>query len=189
MKIVLISGSPRKTGNTMYAMEACKKAIEEEGIEAEIISLAGKEIKSCIACYKCKEIPRCVLPDEANEIMDLLRQSEGLITGAPVYFGTARGDLMNLVQRIGMVSRGNDKFLSWMVGGPIAVGRRGGLSNTYQEMLMFYFINEMIVPGSDYWNIVFAGKEEGIAGEDVEGIENVEKFARNTAKLIKKINA
>ena len=187
MKVVLISGSPRKKGNTMQVMENCKESVEAEGLEAEIISLAGKDIKSCIACYKCKEQPKCVLADDANQIMDLLRESQGLITGAPVYFGTARGDLMNLMQRIGMVSRGNDKFLSWMVGGPISVGRRGGLSNTYQEMLMFYFINEMIVPGANYWNIVFAGAEEGIAKEDIEGIENARKFAGNVAKLIKKL--
>ena len=188
MKVVLINGSPRKNGNTAFTLEECVKEIKKEGLEAEIINLSGKEIKSCIACYKCKGTGKCVLKDEANNIMDTIRGARGLIIGAPVYFGTPRGDLMNLIQRIGMVSRGNDKFLSWMVGGPVAVARRGGLSSSYQEMLMFYFINEMIVPGSDYWNIVFGGKEEGSAKDDVEGIENMRKFAGNVAKLINKIN-
>lgn len=187
MKVVLINGSPRKNGNTAYTLNECKMEIIKEGLEVETINLAGKEIKSCIACYKCKGTGSCVLKDEANDFMDIIRGADGLIIGAPVYFGTPRGDLMNLIQRIGMVSRGNDKFLSWMPGGPVAVARRGGLSSSYQEMLMFYFINEMIVPGSDYWNIVFAGKEEGSAREDVEGIENMKKFATNVAKLIKKL--
>lgn len=93
---------------------------------------------------------------------------------------------MNALQRIGMISRGYDKFLSWKVGGPIAVARRGGLSTSYQEMLMFYYINDMIVPGSNYWNIVF-GAAPGDALKDSEGIETIKLFSSNVAKLIKKI--
>ena len=94
---------------------------------------------------------------------------------------------MSALQRIGMVSFGGDRFLSWKVGGPIAIARRGGLSASYQEMLMFYFINEMIVPGSTYWNIVF-GKNPGEALEDAEGMETVKRFSTNVAKLVKKLS-
>ncbi len=185
-KVILLSGSPRKNGNTMQVMLECEKVINNEGLEAEVISLAGNKIDACIACRKCAKLKKCVLNDGLNDILEKVREAEGFIVGAPVYFGTPRGDLMNAVQRISMVSYGTDRFLSWKVGGPIVVGRRGGLSNTYQEMLMFYFINEMIVPGSSYWNIAF-GKEAGEAMEDAEGLETIKKFASNVAKLIKKI--
>ena len=186
-KVILLSGSPRPQGNTKIVLEKCKEEIEKEGLEAELISLAGKEIKGCIACYKCRELGKCVLKDEVNDFISTLKGAQGFIVGAPVYFGTARGDVMNLLQRVGMVSRNSDKFLTWMVGGPIAVARRGGVSATYQELLMFYFINEMIVPGSDYWNLIFA-KAPGDALKDLEGLETTNRFARNVAKLIKKIN-
>ena len=122
-----------------------------------------------------------------NEIIEALRKAEGFIVGAPVYFGTARADVMNCLQRIGMVSRSSDKFLSWKVGGPIVLGRRGGHTATYLEMLMFFFISEMIVPGSTYWNMVFGGREKGEALEDKEGIEVIERFAGNVARLILKL--
>jgi len=186
-KVILLSGSPNKNGNTVQVMMECEKIIKENGLEAEIISLAGKKIAACIACRKCAELKKCALNDDLNEIMEKVRAAEGFIIGTPVYFGTARGDLMNVIQRIGMVSYCTDRFLSWKVGGPISVGRRGGLTTTYQEMLMFYFINEMIVPGSTYWNIVF-GKQPGDALEDQEGIATVKRFSDNVAKLIKKIN-
>ncbi len=186
-KVVLLSGSPKKNGNTMQIMAECEKEINDYGLDTEIISLAGKKIEGCIACAKCKELKKCVLNDGLNDILEKVREAEGFIIGAPVYFGTARGDLMNAIQRIGMVSRGTDEFLSWKVGGPIAVARRGGLSTTYQEMLMFYFINEMVVPGSTYWNIVF-GKAPGEALEDTEGMETVKRFSGNVAKLIKKLS-
>ncbi len=93
---------------------------------------------------------------------------------------------MNLLQRIGMLSYNGDKFLSWKVGGPIAINRRGGATATIQEMLMFFLINEMIVPGSTYWNMLF-GKLPGEALEDEEGVRTAERFAENVAKLIQKI--
>ena len=186
-KVILLSGSPNAEGNTKQVLDQCKEVIEQEGLEAEVISLSGKDIKGCIACRKCKKTGRCALNDDLNEIADKIRDVEGFIVASPVYFGTARGDLMNALQRIGMMSKGVDHFLSWKVGGPIAVARRGGLTASYQEMLMFYSINDMIVPGSDYWNIVF-GSAPGEALKDEEGINTVRKFAGNVAKLIKKIN-
>lgn len=185
-KIVLLSGSPKMDGNTMQVLGECKKVIEEQGLEANVISLSGKTIEGCKACGACKKTGRCILNDGLNEIIDAVREAKGFIIGAPVYFGTARGDLMNAIQRIGMVSYGTDRFLSWKVGGPIVVGRRGGHTASYQEMLMFYFINDMIVPGSNYWNIVF-GKKPGEAMTDEEGLETVRHFSENVANLIKKI--
>jgi len=188
MQVVLICGSPRVNGNTAQVIDACARVIEAQGIKAKVISLADKKIESCIACRACGKTGYCVLNDGANEIIDEIRNSQGLIVGSPVYFGTARGDVMSLMQRIGMVSRSNDKFLNNMVGGPIAVARRGGHTATIQEMLMFFLINGMFVPGSTYWNMVF-GKDCGDAAKDEEGMETAENFAANVAFLINKINA
>jgi len=52
---------------------------------------------------------------------------------------------------------------------------------------MFYLINEMIVPGSTYWNMVF-GREKGEAVNDEEGMRTIIKFGENVAKLIEKIS-
>ena len=163
------------------------KIIGENDLETEIVSLRQMKIRSCIACGKCSEIHQCALKDGLNDIIEKIKVAEGLIVGTPVYFGTARGDLMSALQRIGMVSRVSGNFLSWKVGGPIAVARRGGHTATIQEMLMFFFINDMIVPGSTYWNMVF-GWQPGEAEEDTEGIETIRRFADNVAKLIIKIN-
>ena len=185
-KVILLNGSPRKNSNTLMVLKECAKAIEAEGVKTEIISLKGKKIESCIACNKCSEKGNCVLNDGLDEIIDKIRDADGFIPAAPVYFGTARGDIMSALQRIGKVSRGGDKFLDWMVGGPIAVARRGGQTLTLLEMTMFFTINGMIIAGSSYWNMVTAGPE-GTALEDEEGIETVRLFGTNVAKLINKI--
>ncbi len=188
MKIVLISGSPKPNGNTALLMQECAKVIEERGVEAEIVSFAGMKIESCIGCGKCAKTGECGLDDGLNEVIGKIRGAEGLIVGAPVYFGTARGDVMCALQRIGYVSRSTDKFLTGKVGGPIAVARRGGQTLTLQEMLMFFLINDMIVPGSSYWNMVF-GRLPGEALNDEEGMATVRHFAENVAGLVKRLNA
>ena len=182
-KVILISGSPREDGNTMDLLNIAAEEIKNGGCEAEIISLAGKNIRGCIACPNCNSNGKCAIDDGANEIFAKIAEADGLIVGAPVYFGTARGDMMNFLQRLGMYSFRHDNCLSGMVGGPIVVGRRGGHTATIQELLMFSFICGMTVCGSTYWNIVY-GKGKGEALEDEEGLNTIRKFARNVAKTI-----
>ena len=94
---------------------------------------------------------------------------------------------MSALQRIGYVSMKSDHFLSGLVGGPVAVARRGGQTSTLQEMLMFFLINDMIVPGSTYWNMVF-GRLPGEVWKDQEGVDTIKHFAANVANLVKKLN-
>jgi multimeric flavodoxin WrbA len=187
MKVLLISGSPKPNGNTVLLLQECSKVMEAHGVEAEIVSFAGMKIESCVACGKCATAGKCSLDDGLNEIITKIRSAEGLVVGTPVYFGTARGDVMCALQRIGYVSRNTDKFLNGKIGGPIAVARRGGQTLTLQEMLMFFLINDMIVPGSSYWNMVF-GRLPGEALADEEGVAAVRHFAENVAELVKKLH-
>lgn len=187
MKVLLISGSPKPNGNTAQLLQECLKVIEAQGVEAEVVSFAGLKIEACIACGRCSKLGECSLDDGLNEIITKIRSAEGLIVGTPVYFGTARGDVMCALQRIGYVSRNTDNFLNGKVGGPIAIARRGGQTLTLQEMLMFFLINDMIVPGSSYWNMVF-GRLPGEALNDEEGVATVRHFSENVAKLVKKLH-
>ena len=183
--VLLLCGSPRLEGNTALVLRECAKTLEGEGLETETVLLGQTRILSCTACGLCSA-GECALDDGLNEIIEKTREADGFIVGTPVYFGTARGDVTAALQRIGMVSMASDSFLSRKVGGPIAVARRGGHTTTLQELLMFYLINDMIVPGSTYWNMVF-GHAPGEAAGDEEGMRTVRRFAENVAFLIKKL--
>lgn len=186
--VVLISGSPRAGGNTEYMLNICGTELENAGLSTKLISLRGKPIQSCIACGQCSKLGKCALNDGLNDMLPDIREADGFIIGAPVYFGTARGDVMNLLQRVAMVARANGNWLSRKIGGPVVVARRGGHSATLQEMLMMFFISDMIVPGANYWNISF-GNAPGSAANDAEGIATMQKFAENVAYLIQKTRA
>ena len=90
MKVVAIIGSPRKNGNTEQLAAHTLKAIAEEGIETEIISLAGKDIRPCNACMACSKLEECSIKDDLPPIYQKMKEADGIILASPVYFGSAR---------------------------------------------------------------------------------------------------
>jgi multimeric flavodoxin WrbA len=177
-KVILLSGSPNAEGNTMQILRECAKTIEANGVETELISLAGMKLHDAMDFQSGD--------DGFDAVIEKIKGAQGLIVGGPVYWGTVRAQLMTALQRIAMASMQQGNFLSRMVGGPVAVARRGGSTAAIQEMLMFYLANDMMVPGSTYWNIVF-GQVPGQALEDAEGMDTIRRFGENTAFLVQKI--
>ncbi|WP_050607627.1 flavodoxin family protein [Clostridium niameyense] len=175
-KVILLSGSPNAEGNSIQILNECAKVIKENGVEAEVVSIAGMNLIDTMNSTEDSD-------DGFETIIKKIKDAQGLIVASPVYWGTARAEVMTALQKIAMASKKQGNFLSRMVGGPIAVARRGGHTSTIQEMMMFYLINDMIVPGSTYWNIVF-GKESGDALKDEEGMKTVKRFSENVAYLV-----
>lgn len=188
-KAIAISGSPRKNGNTETLLKRCLGSLEKSGIQTEFISLAEHTIKSCRACGLCRTLGNAtcaITGDDFNGIFKSICDSDIIITGTPVHFGSATPDIMALLDRAGYVSRGNGNLLSRKIGGPITVARRAGQNFTYAQLLYWYMINDMIVPGSTYWNIAFA-REVGEVENDKEGIATIDRFTENLVWLAKKI--
>ena len=63
MKVLLINGSPRGKGNTYIALSEVAKALREDGLEAEIVSIGTRAVQGCIACNRCAELGHCVFND------------------------------------------------------------------------------------------------------------------------------
>jgi multimeric flavodoxin WrbA len=190
MQAVIISGSPRKDGNTETLANRCARRLANDGIKAEIISLRGKTIKGCKACGTCrktKDLTCSIKSDDFHGIFEKMQAADIIVVGSPVYFGSATPETMALLDRAGYVSRGNGNIFSRKIGGAIAVARRAGQNFTFGQLLYWFLINDMIVPGSSYWNVAF-GKGPGDVVKDEEGITTVERFAENIAWLAKKLS-
>ena len=186
MKALGISGSPRKQGNTEIMVDHCLKAMAEEGIETELISLAGLNITGCKNCGYCSEHPgECATKDDAQPVIEKMKEADAIIVGSPVFYGSATALVKGLMERAGYSNRG--KFAG-KVGGPIAVARRGGQNFTFMELMYWFHINRIINPGSTYWNIGF-GHGKGEVTKDEEGMNTVWNFGKNLAELLKKIKA
>ncbi len=191
MRVLGISGSPRRGGNTDILVQTALDVLAEQGLETEFLSLADRPIRPCMACRGCATAEgfRCVQEDPACEgMIERFQNADGILVGSPVYFGSATPQTMALLDRVGYVARMKQNFLRRKVGAAIVVARRAGHNFTFAQINYFFLINEMIVPGSTYWNIAF-GLEKGRVKEDTEGMATVRNLALNVAWVMKKLAA
>ena len=189
MKVVAFNGSARKDGNTAILINYVLGEIKKEGIETEMIQLAGQKIHGCIACYKCfktKDQQCAVKDDVANDCIKKMVEADGIILGSPTYFSGVTTEMKALIDRAGFVARANGDMFRRKVGAAVIAVRRGGEIHAFDSMNHFFLIEQMIVPGSIYWNMGF-GLQKGDVEKDEEGIRTMKNLGQNMAWLLKKI--
>jgi multimeric flavodoxin WrbA len=189
MKVVAFNGSPRPNGNTALLINTVLDRLQRYEIRTELVQLAGKPVRGCCACLQCRDnhVPRCVFTsDNINDCIAKMIEADGIIIASPTYFANLTTETKALIDRAGYVTRGNGHLLKRKVGAAIVVARRAGAINVFNAINDFFLINEMIVPGSSYWNIG-AGREPGEAANDSEGIQTMETLADNMAWVLHKI--
>ena len=191
MKVVAFNGSARKGGNTATLLKQVLEEIAREGIETELIELAGRAVPGCIACYKCfeRKNQQCAVDNDIiNEAIAKMREADGILLGSPTYFADVSASMKGLIERCGMVSRANGDMFKRKVGAGVVAVRRAGASHVFSSLNNFFTIGQMIIVGSSYWNIGI-GRDPGEVLNDQEGIKTMQDLGRNMAWLLKKINA
>jgi len=191
MKVVAFNGSGRKDGNTAILIGHVFKPLEDNGIETEMVQLAGNAIRGCTACYKCRENAdgRCAITgDIINDCIAKMVEADGIILGSPTYFADVSAELKALIDRGGFATRVSGGLLRRKVGAAVVAVRRGGAIHAFDSINHFFLVSQMIVPGSSYWNFGI-GMQIGDVSEDAEGIETMTTLGENIAWLLQKINA
>jgi multimeric flavodoxin WrbA len=190
MKVVAVNGSTRKDGNTALLIRRVFEELEREGIETELVQLAGKTIKGCVACYKCQKNKdrRCAVEDDDfNGCFEKMAAADGIILASPTYYADVTASIKALMERAGTVSRVNGNLLRRKVGAAVVAVRRGGAIHAFDTLNHFFFIKEMVVPGASYWNVGI-GREPGEVRKDEEGLATMRVLGENMAWLLKKLN-
>ena len=189
MKVLGINCSPRKGGNTEILLKEVFKPLEENGIKTELIQIGGKKINGCIACMKCrkKEDGRCHHGNDfINECIEKMEKADGILIGSPVYMADLSGDAKAFMEVAGYALRGAGNPLKRKVGAAVIAVRRAGAIHAFDSINHFFLINEMIIPGSSYWNIGI-GREKGEVLKDEEGMKTMRVLGENMAWLLLKI--
>ena len=101
MKILILQGSPRATGNTAWMAEEFKKAAEAAGHDVTLVDVAHKKIAGCLACEYChgKGNGTCVQKDDMQELYPLLAEAECLVLASPIYYFTMSAQIQAAIQR------------------------------------------------------------------------------------------
>lgn len=186
-KVLGICGSLRENGNTEYLLRQALSLFDPREFETELVPLKGLTIKPCRGCYGCMKAGKCTQEDDDFEpVYRQMVECDGLILGSPVYFGSVHPQLMALLDRAGFVRLWTGQQFSGKVGGPITVARRTGHLTAFSQLLLWFFINDITVPGSSYWTMSMAGARGARDAEkDEEGLRHIAKFVGNMSRVMK----
>jgi len=190
IKVVLFNGSPREKGNTYYCLRMVMNELEQEQIKCELIWIGMEKLSQCRECYLCNENQnkRCSIEnDKMNEYIAKMLDADGIIIGSPTFFSNVTAPIKALIDRAGLVAKVNGDMLKRKVGAAVIAVRRAGATTVMSAINYFFLINQMIVPGSSYWNMGF-GLEPGEVEDDKEGKKTFENLGKNMAWLLKKLN-
>jgi len=138
-------------------------------------------------CFENKD-QRCANnKDVLNECLEKMIEADGIILGSPTYFSNVSTEMKALIDRAGLVAIANGHMFKRKIGAAVVAVRRAGSVSVFDAINYFFFINQLIVPGSIYWNMGI-GYEKGDVEKDEEGIQTMKVLGENMAWLLKKLH-
>jgi multimeric flavodoxin WrbA len=157
-KVLVLSGSPRKGGNSDLLCDQFILGAKETGNQTEKIFLRNKEINYCLACDICKNNGDiCDQDDDMTEVLDKMIEADVIVMATPVYFYTMNAQMKTLIDRTySRYTEINNKDIYFIL--TAAVSRKDALERTVEGFRGFTSVfddmNEMgIIYGTGAWNI------------------------------------
>lgn len=191
MKIVAVNGSPKNKGNTAQVLLYLANQFGQQEIELEIIQVGNHKIRGCLACGKCKENQdeKCVIKgDQVNNWIQKMKQAAGIILASPVHYAGISGTMKSFLDRAFYVSSANGNLYRHKVGSSLVVVRRAGGLPAFNQLNNYLNYSEMLLPGSNYWNIIY-GTAPGDISQDEEGKQILRVLAKNMSWALKLVEA
>lgn len=186
MKALAINGSPRKGGNTELLLRKVLEPLAAAGHKTEYVQVGGTRIRGCTACGACGRLKnkRCVIEDDIfNLAFAKMLEADAIVIGSPVYFADVTAETKALIDRAGRVARTNGGLLWRKIGAAAVAARRGGAIHAVDAINHLFLANQMVVPGSTYWNFGL-GRDPGDVLADEEGLANMKDLGEQIAWLL-----
>ncbi|AEB69396.1 iron-sulfur flavoprotein [hydrocarbon metagenome] len=182
MKIVGISGSPRKAGNTEFLLNEALAVAAEYGFQTERLLCSELNFDFCSDCGDCSKGKPCPNKDDMHKVLRAMQEAEGIIVASPVYFGNVTAQLKAIFDRTIPLRRQGFRLRN-KIGCAIAVGgsRNGGQEKTLESIHAWMHIQGMIVVGDDAH---FGGIAVRPAAEDRIGRKTVVASANKLCDLL-----
>ena len=184
MKVLGLSGSMRKEGNTAQLIQVILGQCKEAGLKTEFVSLAGKKIHPCLGCLKCMEKKWCVIEnDDWGSIAEKMLDAEVLVMGSPTYYYDVTGQLKNFIDRT--YSLYHDRRLSGKKGIAVAVNATMGAERAAATIEGFLGAHEFKSLGS----VIGTGTDEGDIMEDAKAVAHAKKTGDKIVRLLRPVRS
>ncbi len=184
-KILLVNGSPHKSGCTNKALEVIADTLKEDDVQSEIYWIGNKPIGGCIGCFRCKEKKACVFDDSVNIFTERASEFDGFIFGSPVYYSGMNGSLMSFMDRVFFSSTAKNQHpFRFKPAAAIVSARRAGTTSALDQINKYFLHQQMPIISSRYWNMVHGQTPEDVMQDD-EGLQILRTLARNMAWFLK----
>lgn len=98
--VLILSGSPRKGGNSDLLCDQFLRGAKEGGNQVEKIFIREKKIGYCTACYYCEDHQgTCAIKDDMAEILHKIKKADVIVMSSPVYFYSIDAQMKTLIDR------------------------------------------------------------------------------------------
>jgi multimeric flavodoxin WrbA len=185
MRVLLVNGSPHKSGCTNEALSVIADTLKKEGIESDIYWIGNKPISGCIGCYACAGKGKCVFEDSVNEFTEEAKEYDGFIFGSPVYYSGMNGSLMSFMDRVFFSAATKEPHpFRFKPAAAIVSARRAGTTSAIDQINKYFLHQQMPIISSKYWNMVHGQTAEDVR-QDEEGLQIMRYLARNMSWFLK----
>ena len=167
MKVLLLNGSPRKSGCTFTALEEVASVLNANGIETEIFQAGNPETENVKAAAA------------------KLKEADGLVVGSPVYWASPSGQIIEFMDKLCSMA---GKDMLHKPAAAVASARRAGTTATLDVLQKYFSYHEMPLVSANYWNMVHGNTPEEVR-QDEEGLQIMRTLGQNMAWLLKCLEA
>ena len=186
MKVIGISCSPRKAGNTDILVKEALAAAKSAGAKTQFITVVGKNLSGCQGCQTCLSTGVCQIQDDMQDIHKSMLNADGIIFGTPVYFAMVSSQAKAVIDRT--YSLLFTKKLKNKVGAPVVATHRIGGAQVLSQ-LEFWFTNQrMLLAGA----VIGYGYEKGAVKTGVgawgpSALNEAGAVGRSVVRLIQRL--
>lgn len=109
-KVIIVSSSPRKGGNSDVLAQKFAEGAVSAGNEVKTVAVRDLDLKFCTGCLYCQSHGRCVINDGMNALYSDFESADVLVFATPVYYYSVSGQLKTFLDRLNPLYPGKNKF-------------------------------------------------------------------------------
>jgi multimeric flavodoxin WrbA len=186
-KIVAVSGSPRKKGNTEILVNAALEPLVQDGCRVHKFFLSGKKVAPCKACDACEKDGVCVIKDDHQEFLEKLIHCDAVILGSPVYNRNITSQLLAVFNRCHAITHRRPFKDRICFGGAIAVGGSTNSQGITLNVLYNFFLSIGICAVPAVLNGVSAvARKKGEVLNQPKSLQDARILGENILRVLKK---